>query len=52
MSAGTMLFPNGKHVTGMSFTFEIASGMPTIVMAWAAAVVTWPIASHRPATRN
>ena len=30
----------------------MASGMPTIVTACAAAVVMWPIASHRPATRN
>ena len=29
-----------------------ASGIPTIVMACAAAVVTWPMASQSPATRN
>ena len=48
----TISLPNGKQVTGIIFRFAIASGMPTMVTAWANAVVTWPMASHRPATRN
>ena len=44
--------PNGKQVTGIMRTFAIASGMPMMVIAWAAAVVMWPMASQRPAMMN
>ena len=42
--------PKGKQVIGIIFRLAMAKGIPTIVMACAAAVVTWPMASHRPAT--
>ena len=45
-------FPKGKQVIGIIFRLAMANGMPTMVTAWAAAVVTWPMASHRPATMN
>ena len=44
--------PNGKHVTGIMRMFAIASGIPMMVIAWAAAVVRCPIASHSPAMIN
>ena len=44
--------PKGKQVIGIILRLAMASGMPTIVTACAAAVVMWPMASHRPATRN
>ena len=44
--------PKGKQVIGIILRLAMASGMPTMVTAWAAAVVMCPMASHRPATRN
>ncbi len=44
--------PKGKQVTGMSLMLATASGIPMMVMACAAAVVMWPMASQSPATRN
>ena len=52
VGSSMMALPKGKQVIGIIFRLAMASGMPTIVTAWAAAVVMCPMASHRPATRN
>ena len=40
--------PSGTSDTGTSLRLASASGMPTIVIAIAAALTMWPIASHSP----
>ena len=49
-STGTISLPSGISDTGIIFRLATASGMPTIVIAIAIAVVMCPMASHTPAT--
>ena len=44
------LLAQGISETGMSLRLASASGMPTMVTAIATALMTWPMASHSPAT--